>query len=52
MYLSLLDKKEEYNELKEREKKLITESPYKKYTLRYFYNTNNIFFILYAYKSL
>jgi hypothetical protein len=43
MYINLLDK---HNELKGKEKKLITTS-YKKYTLRYFYNTNNIFFHLF-----
>jgi len=43
MYINLLDK---HNELKGKEKKIITGS-YKKYTLRYFYNTNNIFFHLF-----
>src|SRR5918999_2197198 len=52
MYLSFLDKKEKYNDLKERKKKLITESPYKKYILRYFYNTNNIFFHLFMHTKV
>ena len=43
MYIDLLDK---HNEPKGKEKKVITGS-YKKYTLRYFYNTNNIFFHLF-----
>ena len=43
MYINLLDK---HNELKGKEKKLITRS-YKKYTIRYFYNTHNIFFHLF-----
>jgi hypothetical protein len=43
MYINLLDK---HDELKGSEKKIIAES-YKKYTLRYFYNTNNSFFHLF-----
>ena len=48
MAIDLLDK---HNELKGKEKKFITGS-YKKYTLRYFYNTNNIFFHLFMHTSV
>lgn len=48
MYINLLDK---HNELKGKEKKLIT-GAYKNYTLRYFYNTHNIFFHLFMHTNV
>lgn len=47
MHLNLLHNNEKCPESKEREKKLITKSKHKNYTLRYFYNIDNIFFHLF-----
>ena len=47
MHLNLLHNKEKPLETEEKQKNLITKSKHKNYTLRYFYNINNIFFHLF-----
>src|SRR6187200_1184255 len=53
MHLNLLHNKEKSLEKeKEEEKNLITKSKQKNYTLRYFYNTDNIFFHLFLHTNV
>lgn len=52
MHLNLLHNKEKPLETEEKEKNLITKSKYKNYTLRYFYNIDNIFFHLFLHTNV
>ena len=52
MHLNLLHNKKKPLEKEEIEKNLITKSNYKNYTLRYFYNIDNIFFHLFLHTNV
>ena len=52
MHLNLLHNKEKSLETEEKEKNLITNSKPKNYTLRYFYNIDNIFFHLFLHTNV
>ena len=53
MHLNLLHNKEKSpREIEEQEKNLITKSKHKNYTLRYFYNIDNIFFHLFLHTNV
>lgn len=52
MHLNLLPNKEKHLEKEKEEKNLITKSKQKNYTLRYFYNIDNIFFHLFLHTNV
>jgi hypothetical protein len=52
MHLNLLHNKEKPLETEEKQKNLITKSKHKSYTLRYFYNIDNIFFHLFLHTNV
>ncbi len=52
MHLNLLHNKEKPLEKEKEEKNLITKSKQKNYTLRYFYNIDNIFFHLFLHTNV
>jgi hypothetical protein len=52
MHLNLLHNKEKPLETEEKQKNLITKSTHKNYTLRYFYNIDNIFFHLFLHTNV
>ena len=52
MHLNLLHNNEKLREGGEKEKKLIVRSKHKNYTLRYFYNIDNIFFHLFLHTNV
>ena len=52
MHLNLLQNNEKPLEARKKEKRLIIKSKYKNYTLRYFYNIDNIFFHLFLHTKV
>ena len=52
MHLNLLHNNEKPLEAGEKEKNLLTKSKHKNYTLRYFYNIDNIFFHLFLHTNV
>ena len=52
MHLNLLHNKEKPLETEDKQKNLITKSKHKNYTLRYFYNIDNIFFHLFLHTNV
>ena len=52
MHLNLLHNKEKPLETEEKQKTLISKSKHKNYTLRYFYNIDNIFFHLFLHTNV
>jgi hypothetical protein len=52
MHLNLLHNKEKFLEAGKKEKKLMVKLKHKDYTLRYFYNIDNIFFHLFLHTNV